>query len=394
MSSLKFQPQERRAVQSITALFALRIVGLFLLYPVLSLYAQSLPGQSPALIGWAFGIYGLAQALLQIPYGVLSDRFGRKPLIAIGLIVFGVGSLVSAYSDHILGLILGRFLQGAGAFSAVCTAALSDIVAPERRSKAMAFLGISIGGAFSLSLIAGPYLGTHLGVSGLFLLIAGACLIGLGLLFWAVPSIPLSGKRPSMDGLGRLFLNPPVLRIAVGIGILHALLTSLFMIVPEQVAHLTGASLADHAYYYAIGVVLVFMTVFPMLRVIEKYHWHNQAMLISLLVLLVSQLLLWLGFNEVMIFFMALILFFLAFNLLEAALPSAMSKVAPPEYRGAAMGIYSTFQFAGTFIGGVFAGLLLQYLSASALFLVQAGFILLWLMLRPVNNSSSDLNNK
>jgi MFS family permease len=381
MSSLKFLPQERRAVLSITALFALRIVGLFLLYPVLTFYAQSLPGQNPMLIGWAFGIYGLAQAGLQIPFGMLSDRFGRKPLIAIGLIIFGLGSIVAAFSDHIIGLILGRFLQGAGAISAVCTAALSDIVMPERRAKAMAFLGISIGAAFSISIVAGPYLGEHLGVSGIFLLIAVACVIGLIVLYYGVPEIPAAGTQPSMRGLHLLFHEPQVLRIAVGIGILHAVLTAMFMVVPSQLMSLTGTSLASHASYYAIGVVLVFLTVFPMLRVIEKHQWHHQASISAVLALCLSQIMLWALPQVVLGFFIALILFFLAFNLLEASLPAAMSRVAPAQYRGAAMGLYSTFQFAGTFMGGVLAGLLLQYVTASTLFLMQAFIILLWLIL-------------
>jgi MFS family permease len=381
MSSLKFLPQERRAVLSITALFALRIVGLFLLYPVLTLYAQSLPGQTPLLIGWAFGIYGLAQAALQIPFGMLSDRFGRKPLIAIGLIIFGLGSILAAFSDHIIGLILGRFLQGAGAISAVCTAALSDIVMPERRAKAMAFLGISIGAAFSVSIVAGPYLGEHWGVPGIFILIALACAVGLVVLYYAVPEIPAMGTQPSMRGLHLLFHEPQVLKIALGIGILHGVLTAMFMVVPSQLISLTGTSLASHAYYYAIGVVLVFVTVFPMLRVIEKYQWHHQSLVAALLALCFSQGLLWAFPQSVLMFFIALIMFFLAFNLLEASLPAAMSRVAPLQYRGAAMGLYSTFQFTGTFIGGVLAGLLLQYVEASTLFLMQAFIILLWLIL-------------
>lgn len=381
MSSLKFLPQERRAVQSMTALFALRIIGLFLLYPVLTLYAQTLPGQTPLLIGWAFGVYGLAQAALQIPFGTLSDRFGRKPLIAIGLIIFGVGSLVAAFSDHIIGLILGRFLQGAGAISAVCTAALSDIVAPERRAKAMAFLGVSIGAAFGLSIIAGPYLAERFGVQGIFIFIAVACAAGLLVLRWSVPPIPSARTQPSMKGLHLLFRTPDVLRIALGIGILHAVLTSMFMVVPEQLVTLTGTTLASHAYYYAAGVVLVFMTVFPMLRVIQKYHWQRQSLICALLVLCCSQAILFFAMAHVLSFFVAIVLFFLAFNLLEASLPAAMSQVAPLEYRGAAMGIYSTFQFGGTFIGGVLGGLLLQYVSTSIMFLVQAVVILLWLML-------------
>lgn len=381
MSSLKFLPQERRAVLSITALFALRIVGLFLLYPVLTFYAESLPGQSPLLIGWAFGIYGLAQAGLQIPFGMLSDKYGRKPLIAIGLIIFGLGSLVAAFSDHIIGLILGRFLQGAGAISAVCTAALSDIVMPERRAKAMACLGISIGAAFSISIIAGPYLAEHWGVSGIFYLIALACLIGLALLRWGVPNIPAAGTQPSMRGLHLLVHQTNVLKIALGIGVLHAVLTAMFMVVPTQLLALTGTSLASHAYYYAVAVFLVFITVFPLLRVIETRGWHQKALLSCIFILCLSQLLLSFFLSEIVVFFSALILFFLAFNLLEATLPAAMSRVAPLQYRGAAMGLYSTFQFGGTFIGGVLAGVLLQYVQASTFFLMQAFIILLWLIL-------------
>lgn len=380
MNNLNFLPKERQAVLGLTALFALRIVGLFLLYPVLTVYAQSLPGQTPALIGWAFGIYGLAQAGLQIPFGILSDRFGRKPLIALGLIIFGLGSIVAALSDHIVGLILGRFLQGAGAISAVCTAALGDIVAPERRAKGMAFLGISIGAAFSISIIAGPYLEGQVGVSGIFLLIAVACILGLAVLVWGVPHIPSTKTHPSMKGLAILFQDHQVLYIALGIGILHALLTAMFMVIPGQLLALTGTSLAGHTYYYGVGVILVFLTVFPMLHLVEKNQWHRQSMIVALFVLCISQILLWMTLDDVFIFFLAIILFFLAFNLLEASLPAAMSRVAPISYRGAAMGIYSTFQFSGTFLGGVLGGVLLQYASTSMLFLTQVVVILLWLM--------------
>jgi MFS family permease len=184
-----------------------------------------------------------------------------------------------------------------------------------------------------------------------------------------------------MKGLRLLLSNPEILRIACGVGILHALLTAIFILVPSLLLNLTGATLASHAAYYAIGVTLVFLTVFPMLRWVEKRHWQQRALICSVIFLGLSQILMGAMTQHVLVFFFALIVFFMAFNLLEASLPAAMSRVAPLEYRGAAMGVYSTFQFAGTFIGGVLGGLLLQYVSTSIYFFVQAFIILLWLML-------------
>lgn len=379
MKVFGFTPQERRAVQNISLLFALRIVGLFLLYPVLAFYAESLTGQTLMLIGWAFGIYGLAQAGLQIPFGMLSDRFGRRPMIAIGLGLFIVGSLIAAYSDHIFGLILGRFFQGAGAISSVCTATLGDVVDPTRRAKAMAFLGISIGAAFSISLIAGPYLADKIGVSGIFFMLAGLGLMALLVLYWGVPKVQALGAQDSMQGLAKIFADKACLQVALSIGILHAILTAMFLVVPGQLFELTGTTLASHGTYYLIGVLLVFLTVFPMLSVIEKKQWHHQAFVAAVLTLLCSQWLMWLRAQDVYGFFAGLILFFLAFNLLEASLPAWMTRIANPAHRGAAMGVYSTFQFLGTFLGGVLGGTLLQYSSVPTLYFVQGCIILLWL---------------
>lgn len=381
MPKIALTKQELRSTFSLCTLYALRAFGLFLLYPVLSVYATSLEGQTPLLIGLAFGAYGFSQALLQIPFGLLSDRFGRKRMIALGLMIFAVGSFVCAWVPSIYGLVFGRFLQGAGAVSAVCSALLSDLVAPERRSFAMAGIGITIGLAFSLSLVLGPLVTDALGFHGLFLMLGVFSLFGLIVLFWGVPKPPVCGTSQSLAGLWIALRDRQCLRVSFSIGALHAVLTLMFMVAPTHLMKLSGQPLSSHTTYYVIGIFISFLTVFPLLGWVERNRQHRPALLFSIGLLSLSQWGLFVAQHHLLGYLMSLAVFFVAFNYLEACLPSWLSRIAPREHRGAAMGVYSTFQFGGTFIGGLFGGILLKYSSAATLYIVSACVILLWLFL-------------
>ncbi len=386
MLKLGFTSNERRAVAGISSLYFLRIIGLFLLYPVLAIYAADLPHATPFLIGLALGVYGLAQATLQIPFGMLSDRFGRKPIIAIGLIIFALGSLLAASAEHIGILVAGRFLQGAGAISAVCAALIGDLVTPEHRSKAMACIGITIGAAFSVSLVLGPLIVVHMGLSGLFILLAGLAGMALLVLRYAIPTpaqspgeaLPSQSLR--INSLRLVTQNRYIWSIAMSVGILHAALAALFMVVPPQIIELTGRPLVEHVMYYLAGIVLTFIIVFPLLGWVERRQWHQQGILIAIASLGVAALLLWQSQGSLVIFFTGLALFFLGFNFLEASLPALMTRVAPAQSRGAAMGFYSTCQFLGIFLGGIMGGIVLNYFTPTTLYFIWVWVIVLWLI--------------
>ncbi len=384
MIKLGFTSGERQAVAGISSLYFLRIIGLFLLYPVLSVYASKLPNSTPLLIGLALGIYGLAQALLQIPFGILSDKFGRKPLIAFGLVLFALGSLLAASFEHMAALILGRLLQGAGAISAVCIAMMGDLVAAERRSKAMACIGITIGLAFSVSLVLGPLLAVKLGLSGLFLILAALSGLALPVLRYAIPSPgspSASNQATSLQAIWQVFQHWPIRSVAISIGLLHMVLAAMFMVVPLQIIALTGQPLEQHVFYYLAGILLTFVIVFPLLGLVERRRWHKSGIIIAITALALANLLLWQFASEVIVFFIALALFFLAFNFLEASFPALMTRVAPTQNRGAAMGFYSTCQFFGIFLGGIVAGIVLNYCSATTLYFILLCVTLCWLVM-------------
>jgi MFS family permease len=386
MAKFGFTLGEGRAVAGIGALYFLRIIGLFLLYPVLAVYASKLPNSSPLLVGLALGIYGLAQAILQIPFGMLSDKFGRRPIIAIGLGFFLLGSLIAGSFTHIAALIIGRLVQGAGAISAVCTALIGDLVASERRSKAMACIGITIGLAFSLSLVLGPLLVVHLGLSGMFMVLAILAALALLVLHFAIPTSERSDTQAGdTQSLRTVFRDWQVCRIALGVGILHAILAAMFMVVPLQIIELTGAPLEQHVQYYLVGIFLSFAMVFPLLGVVERRSWQKSGIMVAVGLLALALLLLWQFASGIVIFFVALAMFFLAFNFLEASLPAMMTRVAPAARRGAAMGFYSTCQFFGIFLGGIVAGIVLHYFTATTLYFTLMWSAVFWLIMYNYN---------
>lgn len=367
---------ERKAVVSLASLYALRMMGLFMVLPVLSLYAADMTAATPALIGLAIGSYGLTQALLQIPFGVLSDRYGRKKLIIIGLLLFALGSVVAGLADNVYTLIAGRFLQGSGAIASVLMALLADVTRPEQRSKAMASVGASIGMAFALALVFGPMLSSQLGLNGLFFLVAVLALGGIAIVRFWVPAEParVQGGMPGFLDAYRLGMeNRNLLRLNAGVFVLHCILTAVFLVVPAALVEQSQIAVADHGMLY-LGVFLVsFLVMIPMMILGERKGKMHIVMPGAVLVILLSQLFLANGLLLVGVF-----VFFAAFNLLEATMPSQLSRQVDANTRGAAMGGFASSQFLGAFAGGWLGGILLGQFGAAAVFYACMLLALLW----------------
>lgn len=374
---------ERRSVGVLAGIYALRMAGLFLIFPVFALYAEGLTGHTPALIGLALGAYGLTQALLQIPYGMASDRLGRKPLILLGLLIFASGSVVAAMSTSIWGVILGRALQGAGAIAAAVMALVADLTREEQRNKAMAIIGVSIGAAMMLSLVLGPVLAGMTGVRGIFWLTAGLSLIAMVVLLAGVPT-PVRSARAASVGRWRQFAiilrDGRLLRLDAGIFVLHMVITALFLVLPHAVVAVLGLPASAQWKLYLPVMIAGVIGMIPFLLVAGRERMRT-VMVGAILTLLVSQIMLYAGHANAMWLVLSLGIFFTAFNLLEATLPSLISRVAPPESKGAAIGIYSASQFLGAFVGGAVGGVVLGNHGVSGVFVFTAIGGVVWLAL-------------
>lgn len=357
-------PTERRATFSLAGIYALRMLGLFLILPVFSLYAKDhLSGATPLLIGLAIGAYGLSQAVLQIPFGMLSDRFGRKPIIIIGLLLFALGSVVAALSGTIWGVVIGRFLQGSGAIAAAVMALAADLTREEQRTKAMAVIGTTIGLSFAVALVAGPLLNGWIGVPGIFWLTALLALGGIGVLKLGVPQHVDSRLHRDAEAVPSKFAgvlgDAQLMRLNFGILALHAMLMASFVALPLALRDHAGLS-SDHHWWVYLPVMLVAIVLMvPFVIVAEKRRRMKQVFVGAIAVLGLSELGLIAGYESVAGITVMLVLFFTAFNILEATLPSLISKAAPADSKGTAMGIYSTSQFIGAFLGGGTGGWLL-----------------------------------
>ena len=355
-----FLPAERRAVGLLASVYAARMLGLFMVLPVFFVYGESLASATPELLGLAIGIYGLSQAVLQIPYGILSDRFGRKPLIIAGLLVFLAGSIVAALSESVYGVIFGRFLQGAGAIASVLMATLSDLTREEQRTKAMATVGMTIGLSFAVALVLGPLIASKGGISGVFWFTAGLAVVAL-LLLIRLPNVVV--RKHHLDtavvltSFNSVFTNHYLMRLNFGIFVLHLVMTALFVAVPKALINEFELAADYHGYYYLGVIFLAFIAMIPLIIIGESKRRMAQVFQFAV-VMLTTTLALesWLTTNFV-VFTMLLFFFFVAFNFLEASLPSLVSKVAPAGLRGTAMGVYSSAQFFGAFLGGTLGGL-------------------------------------
>lgn len=368
----------------LSAMYALRMAGLFLIFPVFSLYAEGLTGQTAALIGFALGAYGLTQSMLQIPLGIASDRIGRKPVIAGGLIVFAIGSVVAAVSTSIWGVILGRALQGAGAISAPVMALLADLTRDEQRTKAMAVIGITIGISLVGSLVVGPVLDSAIGVPGIFWITAAGAIAALLLLLTAVPDPARAAIAEREKGLApflRMLHDPQLGRLNLGIFMVHLVVTAMFLVLPHiLIEHLELPS-PEHWKLYLLVMLCGIVAMVPALGYSNRDGQTRSVFIAAVAVLFVAELALVFFYRSPLWLVILLIAFFIAFNLLEAMLPSLISRLAPPKAKGAAIGVFSTSQFLGAFVGGAVGGLVYQYFGTAAVFLFAAAGAAVWLAL-------------
>ncbi|HHI94489.1 MAG TPA: MFS transporter [Gammaproteobacteria bacterium] len=390
-------PTERRAVFSLASIYALRMMGLFMILPVFALYAETLEGYTPALIGLAIGIYGLTQAALQIPFGMASDRFGRKPVIIFGLIIFVIGSVVAATADSMNGVIFGRALQGAGAIAAAVMALVADLTREEKRLGAMAIIGMSIGMAFAVSLVAGPLFSNWIGVDGIFWLTAVLALVAIAVLYFVVPnpvrSVLHRDAQTVPAQLKNVISDPQLLRLDFGIMVLHMMLTATFVVLPLALRDHAGLAAAHHWYIYLPVMVFAMVLMVPFIIIAEKKRRMKTVFTASVLVLGVGQLIFMFGYDSITSIVLGLFIFFTAFNVLEASLPSLVAKMVSPDNKGTAMGMYSSSQFLGAFFGGVLGGWLYGAMGFEAVFGLCAGMAAVWFLVAATMQSPRYLSS-
>lgn len=378
---LKLDPVERRASVTLALLFAARMLGLFLLTPVFAVAALSIPGGHDATkVGLALGAYGLTQAFLQVPLGIASDRFGRRPIIVVGLLLFIAGGIVCALAPDIEWIIAGRVVQGLGAVSAAITAWVADATRPEVRTRAMAMVGGSIGISFAVSLVLSPLLVGAFGLSGLFWAISLLGFICLLIATFVVPVVP-PGKASIVQARARDVLrHGDLLRLNFGVYCLHFTLMSIFMVAPGLLQHLGGYT-ESHLWEVYLPVILMsFVLMVPAVFYTETRHAHRLALQVSVAGLAVVLGLLPLASHGFYTLVILMVGFFIAFNILEALQPSLVSRVAPPEFKGLALGFYNTAQALGVFSGGLAGGLLAHYAGVSQVFLVAAALVFAWFL--------------
>lgn len=375
-------PQERRSSASLALIFALRMLGLFLVLPVFALEARKYPGgDDAALVGMAMGIYGLTQGLLQIPFGMASDKFGRKPVMVLGLVIFAAGSALAAWAPTLSWLVAGRALQGAGAISAAVTALLADQTRDVVRTKAMALVGASIGLMFALSLVLSPLLASYVGLHGLFVLTAALAVGGIVVVLWWVPPEPVVHVDQARGGLLQVLRHPALLRLDFGVFVLHAVQLAMWVALPAMLVQ-AGLPRELHWEVYLPAVLASFFVMGATLFPLEKRGYLRAVFLSAIGLIALVQLTLWgLLHTEPAVLPLALVLFvfFCGFNVLEASQPSVASRVAPAASRGAALGVYNTLQSLGFFAGGAIGGWLVKSYGSQTLFLTGTVAILAWL---------------
>jgi MFS family permease len=369
--------------------------GLFLMLPVLALYAHGMADYSPELLGLAMGAYGLTQALLQIAFGRWSDRVGRKPVIVAGLVLFAAGSLLGAMADSLATLTLARALQGAGAVSAAVTALLADLTRPEVRTRSMALIGISIGLSFVLSLVFAPVLDATVGVPGIFIAMLLMALTGIGLIVFAVPAEPArSGSdAPPLSRLWELTVRPALLRLHVGMFAMHFMITATFLAVPSVLVDDLGLASAGHWKVYLSVFVASVAGMVPLVLATERTRRGPVLLVLAILLAAVSQAMLGGAHGQFWVVMAALTLFFVAFNYLEARLPALLTLAAPGAERGAALGVFATAQFLGAFAGGALGGVLLGRFGLPGVFWGAAAVAALWAVVAALGTSEAAANS-
>ncbi|GAA5138056.1 MFS transporter [Thalassotalea piscium] len=396
MSASGLNSIEKKAAFSLAAVFGLRMLGLFMILPVFAIYGQELIGYSPIWIGLAIGAYGLTQALLQIPMGILSDKFGRKPIILIGLLVFLLGSVVAALSDTIYGVVFGRALQGMGAIASAVLALAADLSREEQRPKVMATIGMFIGLSFTFAMVLGPIVAESFGLSGLFWFTAA---LTLGAMFMIQYMVPYSvNKAPRGDSVAlpkqitSLAKDPQLLRLNIGVFTLHMALTACFVTLPKQFVN-AGLALDQHWQLYLPTLLGSFFLMVPFMIMAIKKQKEIQMFSASILLLAFSLALMWYLPSTIINLVVVVVMFFTAFNYLEATMPSILSRLAPAGVKGSVMGIYSSSQFFGAFCGGLFGGVIASAFNEQAIFLVMSAICLVWFFiafgLKPLKKSKN-----
>lgn len=374
---------ERRAVTSLSLIMALRLVGLFMIVPIFALYAKQLTGATPFLIGVALGIYGITQALLQIPFGLLSDHLGRRCIILFGLLLFALGSIIAAQATSIYGVIWGRALQGGGAIGSTLMAMIADLTREEQRTKAMAISGMTIGLAFALAIILGPLLAQWLPIQDLFWLAVLFSAIAIFILYMWTPRPQVLAWHPETEPELKLFFtllkNPDLLRLNSGIFFLHAVFTASFVVLPIGLNNQLGWQSQEQWKLYLPILLLAFVLSLFFIVIAERQRQIRPYFLIGISLLALAELFLWLFPENLFLTTTGLCLFFTAFSLLEAFLPSLVSRTAPAARKGTAMGLYSCSQFLGIFAGGILGGWLYQKLGLLSVYPVCVTLCLLWL---------------
>lgn len=384
MSNQSLNALEKRAAFSLASVFAFRMLGLFMLMPVLAIYGQSFEHVSPMWIGLAIGAYGLTQALLQIPMGWLSDKVGRKPVIIGGLVVFAMGSVIAAVADSIYWVTAGRALQGMGAIASALLALAADLSRDEQRPKVMAVIGMCIGLSFAVAMLLGPMVAAAFGISGVFWLTAGLAILGIVIVSFVVPNAlnraPKGDTVASVAEIKRLAKHPQLLRLDIGVMLLHLTLTTLFVVLPGQL--ITGGLAAESHWQLYIPVLFAaFILMAPLMIIAIKKQKEKQVFLLSIFVLILSALGLILLPTSIMSIALCMLFYFIAFNFLEATMPALVSRIAPANQKGSAMGVFSSGQFFGAFLGGILGGYLAQIGEANTVFAAAAGVGVIWLLI-------------
>ncbi|RQO34653.1 MFS transporter [Herminiimonas sp. KBW02] len=375
---------EIRASTSLASIFALRMLGLFLILPVFAVHAKTLPGgESATLVGLAMGIYGLTQSFGQIPFGMASDKYGRKRIIVIGLILFALGSFIAAAADNIIWVIIGRAVQGAGAISAAVTAFIADSTREEHRTKAMAMVGGSIGLTFAASLILSPLLYQWIGMGGIFALTGILSILAIFVVIYIVPAAP--SLPPTQVSIREILAHGELMRLNFGVFALHLTQMAMFVVVPSALIRFAQLPLAEHWKIYLPVVIASFVLMLPPIFIGEKRGKSKQVFVAAIALLLLVQVGMWLALSQTQlhaVWLVGLLLaFFVAFNILEASQPSLVSRIAPPGSKGAALGVYNTLQALGLFCGGALGGWITQYFGGASVFILGSALCVVWLII-------------